>query len=182
MTKRLYYTDSYLKEFSATVLHQLQIEKGPAVILDQTAFYPESGGQLCDTGFLGEVRVLKVVENDAGDVLHILEKEIPAGQVIGRINWEQRFDHMQQHTAQHILSQAFLAVAQAQTLSFHMGQESSTIDIGMAQPSATLMEEAQTRASGIVFENRPVRILTTDRESLHLLASGRNRIVTEKYG
>ncbi len=166
MTKHLYYADSYLKEFSATVLHQLQIEKSPAVILDQTAFYPESGGQLCDTGFLGEVRVLKVVENDAGDVLHILEKEIPAGQVIGRINWEQRFDHMQQHTAQHILSQAFLAVAQAQTLSFHMGQESSTIDIGMAQPSATLMEEAQTRASGIVFENRPVRILTTDRESL----------------
>jgi alanyl-tRNA synthetase len=166
MTKRLYYTDSYLREFSATVLHHLQIDKNPAVILDQTAFYPESGGQLCDTGFLGEAQILKVMENDAGDVLHILEREIPVGQVIGRIDWDRRFDHMQQHTAQHILSQAFLAVAQAQTLSFHMGQESSTIDVDMAQPSATLIEEAQTCASSIVFENRPVHILTADRESL----------------
>ncbi len=158
--------NSYLKEFSATMLHQLQIEKSPAVILDQTAFYPESGGQPCDTGFLGEARVLNVMENDDGDILHFLEHEIPAGPAIGRIDWARRFDHMQQHTAQHILSQAFLAVAQAKTLSFHMGQESSTIDIEMAQPSASLIEEAQGLASGIVFENRPVRILTADRESL----------------
>jgi alanyl-tRNA synthetase len=169
MTKRLYYTDSYLAEFSASVLDQRQVDKSPAVILDQTAFYPESGGQPHDKGFLGDVRVLKVVEDDAGSILHILEQEIHAGTVAGRIDWPRRFDHMQQHTGQHLLSQAFLATAKAPTLSFHLGQESSTIDIEMAHPSAEKMEEAQTLACGIVFQNRPVHILTTDRQSLNAL-------------
>ena len=169
MTKRLYYADSYLKEFSGAVQNQRQIDKKPAVILDQTAFYPESGGQPYDTGSLEGVRVLKVSEDEAGDVLHILEREIPPGLVTGRIDWERRFDHMQQHTGQHILSQAFLAVAQAQTLSFHMGQETSTIDIDLAQPSPSLMDQAQALATGIVFQNRAVHTLTTDRDSLSSL-------------
>jgi alanyl-tRNA synthetase len=169
MKKRLYYEDSYQKEFSATVQDQCRIENSPAVILDATAFYPESGGQPCDTGFLGQARVMKVVENSAGEVVHILEHEIPSGQVRGVIDWERRFDHMQQHTGQHILSQAFIAAAKAPTLSFHMGQESSTIDIDMAQPAADRMEEAQKIANGIVFQNRAVRILTTDREKLNEL-------------
>jgi len=169
MTKRLYYADSYLKEFSASVLEHRSIDKHPAVILDQTAFYPESGGQPFDTGVLQEARVLNVVEDDQGAILHLLDREIASGKVSGQIDWARRFDHMQQHTGQHILSQAFIAVAKAPTLSFHMGTETSTIDIDLAQPSAAHMEQAQMLATNIVFEDRPVYILTTDRDSLSSL-------------
>jgi alanyl-tRNA synthetase len=166
MTKRIYYADSYAREFSAEVMDRRQVDKHPVVILDQTAFYPESGGQPFDTGFLGEVRVLKVLEGDSGEVLHFLEREILETHVQGRIDWERRFDHMQQHTGQHILSQAFLEVAQAQTLSFHMGQGSSTIDIEIAQPSAPQMDLAQAMATDIVFQNRAVTILMADKQTL----------------
>jgi alanyl-tRNA synthetase len=169
MTKRLYYADSYLKEFSGIVLDRCQIEKKPAVVLDQTAFYPESGGQPHDTGFLGEARVIHVVEDDTENILHLLDRELPPGSIAGRIDWARRFDHMQQHTGQHILSQAFLAVSQARTLSFHMGQETSTIDIEMTQPSVSRMEEAQALAMDIVFQNRPVHTLTTSRDELSSL-------------
>jgi alanyl-tRNA synthetase len=166
MTKRIYYTDSYTREFSAEVIDRRQVDTCPVVILDQSAFYPESGGQPFDIGFLGETRVLKVVEEESGEVLHFLEREIPETHVLGRIDWERRFDHMQQHTGQHILSQAFLEVAQAQTLSFHMGQGSSTIDIEMAQPSASQMDLAQAMATDVVFQNRAVNILMADKQTL----------------
>jgi alanyl-tRNA synthetase len=166
MTKHLYYTDSYLREFSGTVLEQRHVGKNPAVILDQTAFYPTSGGQPHDTGLLGDAHVIDVLEDDAGEILHILDREAAVGQVYGRIDWARRFDHMQQHTGQHILSQAFLALANAQTLSFHLGPETSTIDIELAQPSRSRMEEAQALATSIVFDDRVVHILTTDRNSI----------------
>jgi alanyl-tRNA synthetase len=166
MTKRLYYTDSYAREFSAEVIDRRQVDTQPVVILDQSAFYPESGGQPFDTGFLGETCVLKVVEGESGELLHFLEREIPEAHVLGRIDWERRFDHMQQHTGQHILSQTFLEVAQAQTLSFHMGQGSSTIDIEMAQPSAPQLDLAQAMATDIVFQNRAVNILMADKQTL----------------
>lgn len=166
MTERLYYSDSYLKSFSGAVLEQRQEEANPAVVLDRTAFYPESGGQPCDTGTLGEARVLKVVDDDSGRILHVLDRPVAPGAISGQIDWARRFDHMQQHTAQHILSQAFLATAKAPTLSFHLGQESSTIDIALAQPSAEAMEAAQGLATAVVFENRPVRIVMTNREGL----------------
>ena len=166
MTKRLYYADSYLKEFSGTVLECRQVENNPAVVLDQTAFYPESGGQPHDTGMLNDAHVLGVFEDDAGEILHILDREISPRAVDGRVDWARRFDHMQQHTGQHILSQAFIAVAKAQTLSFHMGAELSTIDIDLALPSPAKMEETQALAAQIVFQNRAVRILATDRDNL----------------
>lgn len=145
------------------------MESGPVVILDQTAFYPASGGQPHDTGMLHEACVVDVLEDDAGAILHVLDREVPDGQISGRIDWASRFDHMQQHTGQHILSQAFLSVAKARTLSFHMGLETSTIDIELAQPSSSQMEEAQALATGVVFDDRPVHILTADRDNLHSL-------------
>jgi alanyl-tRNA synthetase len=169
MTKRLYYRDSYVREFSAQIRERKLRGADTIVLLDQTAFYPESGGQPCDTGFLGEVRVLRVLEDDSGDVLHFVEREIPQSPVLGRIDWERRFDHMQQHTGQHILSQAFVTAAQAQTLSFHMGQRSSTIDIDVSQPSTSLLELAQVLANDIVFQNRAVNILAADKQSLSSL-------------
>ena len=169
MTKRLYYADSYLKEFSGTVLERRRIEDSPAVILDQTAFYPDSGGQPCDTGMLNDATVSKVLEDESGAILHVLDREIPVGAAIGKIDWQRRFDHMQQHTGQRILSQAFIATARAQTLSFHMGAELSTIDIDLAQPSMGQMEAAQALATQVVFQNRAVHILATDRDSLNSL-------------
>ncbi len=169
MTQRLYYADSYLKEFSGMVLERRLFERKPAVVLDRTAFYPESGGQPHDTGMLNDTCILKVIEDEAGTILHVLDREIPAGTVSGRIDWVRRFDHMQQHTGQHILSQAFIAAAQSQTLSFHMGAEVSTIDIDMTPASPAKMEQVQSLAAEIVFQNRPVRILSTDRDSLSSL-------------
>jgi alanyl-tRNA synthetase len=169
MTTRLYYTESYLREFTGTVLECRRIDEKPAVVLDQTAFYPESGGQPCDTGILREARVLNVMEDGAGSILHVLDREISLGPASGQIDWPRRFDHMQQHTGQHILSQAFLHGARAQTLSFHMGGEVSTIDIDLAQPSSTQMDAAQLWATAVVFENRPVHIRMTDQDGLSSL-------------
>jgi alanyl-tRNA synthetase len=169
MTTRLYYTEAYAREFTGRVLECRRIDDKPAVILDQTAFYPESGGQPCDTGILHEARVLNVREEESGAILHVLDREIPLGPASGQIDWPRRFDHMQQHTGQHILSQAFLQAAQAQTLSFHMGSEASTIDIDLAQPSSAQMEAAQFLATTVVFENRSVHIRMTDQDGLSSL-------------
>jgi len=166
MTERLYYTDSYLTEFSGTLLQQRRLEKGFGVVLDRTLFYPTSGGQPHDTGWLQNARVLDVFEEDAGAILHVLDREIGTGHVSGKIDWSRRFDHMQQHTGQHILSQAFLAVAQARTLSFHMGSETSTIDVDLDLPTPAQMEEARRLAAKVVFDDRAVRILTTDRDTI----------------
>ncbi len=166
MTIRLYYDDSYLAEFSAAVLEMRMRGDKHAAVLDRTAFYPTSGGQPHDTGMLGGAHVLDVEEDSDGNILHILDAPLPSGPVTGRVDWERRFDHMQQHTGQHILSQAFITVARAQTVSFHLGQESSTIDIELAQPNSNLMEEAEDLASRIVFEDRAVDVLKVDRSEL----------------
>jgi alanyl-tRNA synthetase len=166
MTLRLYYDDSYLREFSAVITGQTELSHAPAVILDRTAFYPTSGGQPHDIGTLGTARVLNVEEDSSGNILHALDRLLPSGPVQGRIEWEQRFDHMQQHTGQHVLSQAFIQAARAATVSFHLGTQTCTIDVQMPQPSATLIEKAEELANDVVFEDREVRILTVEREQL----------------
>src|SRR5919204_6542797 len=144
MTERLYYRDSYLKEFDAVVR---SCAYDPAadrafVSLDRTAFYPTSGGQPFDTGTLGGRRVVDVVDREDGDVAHIIEGSLEPGlQVHGTIDWARRFDHMQQHTGQHLLSAAFDRTAQARTVSFHLGTASSTIDL-----SRDLRPDVITRA------------------------------------
>jgi alanyl-tRNA synthetase len=169
MTIHLYYDDSYLTEFSGVVLEQRKLGEKNAVILDQTAFYPTSGGQPHDTGTLGPARVIEVEEDPSGVILHLVDGPVPLGSVLGRIDWERRFDHMQQHTGQHILSQAFIKVAQAATVSFHLGKETSTIDIELRQAASSLMEEAEDLATRIVFEDRLVKVLKVDRGGLAAL-------------
>jgi alanyl-tRNA synthetase len=169
MTKHLYYEDSYLAEFDAVVLEQFDVGGKPAVVLDQTAFYPNSGGQPCDTGNLGNTQVERVEEDNSGRVIHILDSPPSTQQVRGTIDWARRFDHMQQHTGQHILSQAFLHAVQAATLSFHLGQETSTIDIDLAQSEPSVLSAAEDLATRIVFEDRPVHILNVTREELSAL-------------
>ena len=161
MTERIYYTDPYATDFDANVL---SIEAPPdaragktGVVLDKTAFYPTSGGQPFDLGRLGEASVIDVIDRDDGTILHVVEGSLQPGPVRGRIDWARRFDHMQQHTGQHVLSAAFDRLFDARTESFHMGQLSSTIDLAR-EVSESEIARVEDDANRIVWEDRPVTI------------------------
>ena len=154
MTDRLYYHDSYLKEFRARV-----VDASPdrlRVYLDKTAFYPTSGGQPFDTGKLGNVLVADVEDEDSR-IAHLLSAPLEDIDVTGAIDWQRRFDHMQQHTGQHLLSAVLVELFDAATVSFHLGSESSSIDISRTLEPAQI-RSAERRANEIVFENRPVQV------------------------
>jgi alanyl-tRNA synthetase len=154
MTERLYYDQSYLTEFRARV-----VDASPErqrVYLDRTAFYPSSGGQPFDTGQLGGINVIDVVDEEQR-VAHVLDAPLGEAEVACVIHWGRRFDHMQQHTGQHLLSAVLIELFDAPTVSFHLGAESSTIDIARALDPAQI-REAERRANQIVFENRPVTV------------------------
>jgi alanyl-tRNA synthetase len=163
-TDRLYYHDSYLTEFRARIVQVSPDAASPdqkRIYLDRTAFYPTSGGQPFDTGQLGGLNVIEVI--DEGDrIAHVVSERlspIEAGQaeVEGRIDPLRRFDHMQQHTGQHLLSAVLVELFGAPTVSFHLGAESSTIDVAGTLESGQL-HAAERRANQIVFENRPVTV------------------------
>src|SRR3989475_3947689 len=165
MTLRLYYTDSYLTEFDATVIAVEPHGERLAVILDRSAFYPTSGGQPQETGTLGGLSVTEVIEDDDDRVLHVVSGPI-TGVVTGSIDWPRRFDHMQQHTGQHLLSQAFLQALGAQTRAVHLGAELSTLDLDLADLPAVAAGQAEDLANRIVFEDRPVQIREVDESEL----------------
>ena len=157
MTARIYYTEPSCRTFDAVVVSTLDYEGRPGVILDRTAFYPTSGGQPYDTGRLGTARVLETLDLD-GDVVHLLSAPIAEGErVRGDIDWMRRFDHMQQHTGQHLLSAAFDRLCGNRTVSFHMGAEASTIDLER-EASPDDVDRAVDAANAVVWENRPVSI------------------------
>lgn len=155
---RLYYTDPYLDTFTASVVDTLILDGRRAVVLDQTAFYPTSGGQPFDTGYLDEVRVVDVVDLEDRGVAHVLERGLERTNALtARIDWPRRFDHMQQHTGQHVLSAAFDRLHGARTESFHLGSESCTIDFAVTLAPDTLTA-AEDAANRVVWEDRPVRV------------------------
>ncbi len=156
-TERLYYTDCYLREFDARVVNVESAPKGFRVYLDRSAFYPESGGQPSDRGELAGIPVVDVV--DEGDaVAHVLAEK-PAGESVhGVVDWARRFDHMQQHTGQHVLSAAFEQAGEYRTISFHLGAEVSSIDLDSDRLGRRQIEEAEDLANRVVFEDRPVEI------------------------
>ncbi len=158
MTDRLYYADSYLTHFTARVLEQLTWNGHPAVILDRTAFYPTSGGQPSDRGRLGGIPVIgaEIRESD-GAIVHILEAPLPDDEVTGEVDWPRRFDHMQQHTGQHLLSAACEQLLDADTVSFHLGAEVSTIDLNVPRLAREALEEVEERVNWVIWENRPVQ-------------------------
>ncbi len=185
MTDKLYYQDATLKTFTARVVERLTHAGQPAVVLDPTAFYPTGGGQPNDRGRLGEALVVDVIERDApadGAVVHVLStptlpspyegegtplpspsQERIAGegmrvgdQVTGELDWPRRFDLMQQHTGQHILSEAFIQAADAETIGFHLTDDNLTIDLNKRNLDQADVDRAQDLANQIVFEDRPV--------------------------
>ena len=158
MTERLYYGDSFLREFDAEVLSCEREGARWRVTLDRTAFYPTSGGQPHDTGTLGGAKVLEVADTEDGKIVHYTSAELPAGPVTGRIDWSRRFDHMQQHTGQHLLSAVFIDLFGFHTVSFHLGKEISTIDLEAPSIVPRHMEEAEQRTNEIIFEDRVVKV------------------------
>jgi alanyl-tRNA synthetase len=160
-TNRLYFNDSDLLDFSATAVSITPSEAGDLVVLDRTAFYPTGGGQPNDTGILGDVRVLDVNEDEAGVIHHLLAEKgrVAAGDSVQcKVDFERRRDHLQQHSGQHILSQAFVRACGAQTRSFHLGAISSTIDIELDAPTPEAMRAAEEAANAIIFEDRSMRV------------------------
>jgi alanyl-tRNA synthetase len=158
-TERLYYTDCYLREFEARVVSKS--DEGRRIYLDRTAFYPASGGQPHDIGQLGGVRLLEVVDEEFG-IAHVLEAPLQANVAVGHIDWNRRYDHMQQHTGQHLLSAVLLERFGYRTLSFHMGSEVSSIEIATKELPDTQIDEAEEQVNAIVREARPVSIQFED--------------------
>jgi alanyl-tRNA synthetase len=171
MTHRLYYTDPYLRAFDATVARVDRRDDHLAVTLDRTAFYPASGGQPFDTGRLGTLPVVEVVDEEDGSITHVLDPKLELGTqnlevgqaVHGEIDWARRFDHMQQHSGQHVLSAAFDKLFAVRTVSFHLGGGVSTIDLAREMSPAEIAA-AEAEANRIVWEDRPVTVRFVDAE------------------
>jgi alanyl-tRNA synthetase len=149
VTERIYLADSYVRRFDARVTAVRALEGRPAVVLDRTAFYPDGGGQPSDRGTVGGVPVADVREVD-GEVLHVLDGPAPTGEVSCEVDWRRRFDHMQQHHGQHLLSAAFERLLGARTVSFHLGTETCTLDLDA--PPARIGPEGLGRAEAAANE------------------------------
>ena len=157
MTERLYYSDSYTHTFKARIVERLTHNHHPALILDKTFFYPTSGGQPNDCGSINQAQVIDVIVRESDKaILHILDRETDSGDAACAIEWNRRFDHMQQHTGQHILSQAFVRIARAETAGFHLG-ESLTIDLAVEKLSPDYIDQAEDLANRLVTDNVPIR-------------------------
>ncbi|MBT2729173.1 alanyl-tRNA editing protein [Bacillus sp. ISL-75] len=168
MENKLYYQDTYLKAFTALVLKQEQDSTGNwYVVLNQTAFYPTGGGQPYDLGTLADQNVINVEEID-GEIRHYLVGPLQGiGQeVSGIISWERRYDHMQQHAGQHILSAAFDQLFEFKTVGFHLGAELLTIDLETENITQHQVQKAEELANQIILENRPIEIKWVSEEEL----------------
>lgn len=160
-TERLYYKDSHLTDFEAQVVEVTERVSGwTGVTLDRTAFYPTGGGQPSDTGMLAGSRVAECLDLGEEGVLHLIQGRTPrVGETVrGHVDWPRRLDHIQQHTGQHILSQAFIHLFRAETRSFRMMIDSSEIDVALDDATDERIEQAVSLANHIIWENRQVRI------------------------
>lgn len=197
-SERLYYSDSFLREFTGAVTDVRELAHGDAeskwqLSLNRTAFYPTSGGQPFDTGMLQvgsqggavlEVPVEQVEEDEQGAVWHLVRKPLAAGTPVeARIDWGRRFDHMQQHTGQHLLSALFLQELQAPTVSFHLGEDASTIDLAGEPLTHNRLERVERIANEIIGEDRQVTTRLVGRADAEgMLAAGKLRKLPDRDG
>jgi alanyl-tRNA synthetase len=165
-THRIYYDDAYEREFSARVVHCELLppdvnagitSQALGLVLDRTAFYPTSGGQPNDLGKIGDASVLDV-RDDGDEIMHVVDRRPGSPDVLGCIHWPRRFDHMQQHSGQHLLSAMFQERYGRPTVSFHLGTDFCTIDLRGPEPSEEILEGAERAANKIIFEDRPVTV------------------------
>jgi alanyl-tRNA synthetase len=179
-TERLYYNDPYLLEFDAKVVETRPVGDRLGLVLDKTAFYPTSGGQPNDLGTINDAELVDCFEDeDSGNVIHVIDGEISGESIRGRVNADRRSDHMQQHSGQHVLSQAFVELFNWPTVSFHLGVVSCTIDLPADSVSREQAEKAQDLANRIVRENRSVAVRYVGHENV---AEARLRKPTERTG
>jgi alanyl-tRNA synthetase len=165
VTERLYYSDSHLIEFEARVVDVTDRVSGwSGVVLDHTAFYPTGGGQPSDTGTLNGSRVVECIDDGEAGVLHVVQGAAPArGAIVrGRVDWSRRLDHIQQHTGQHILSQAFIRLFNAPTKSFRVMEVSCEIDVDLGNPTTEIIERAVELANNVVWEDREISIRSVE--------------------
>ncbi|MEK4007052.1 alanyl-tRNA editing protein [Paenibacillus sp. FSL H3-0333] len=155
MTKKLYYDSAFIQEWSTVITSAIEHEDGIYVTLAKTAFYPHGGGQPCDTGTIGGIAVLDVVL-EAQEVLHKVAQLPGQTEVDCAIDWARRFDHMQQHSGQHLLSAVFLKLYQAATVSFHLGSDYATIDLDRSELSAAELAEAEQEVNRQIYLNRSI--------------------------
>lgn len=156
VTERLYYTDSYVRHFSAHI-----VDRSPdalTVYLDRTAFYPTSGGQPFDTGSIGGIPVIEVVDEEDRVAHRLAAPAASADSVECAVDWARRFDHMQQHSGQHLLSAVFEELFGIRTVSFHLGADSSTIDVEGAPVDARAITAVELRSNEIIYQNRPLHV------------------------
>src|SRR3984885_12385223 len=198
MTERLYYRDSFARAFPANVTDIREASRADGVsiwqiALDRTAFYPTSGGQPHDTGILRatsrngavlEAAIEGVEEDESGQIWHFTRKPLQAGTPVeGEIDWQRRLDHIQQHSGQHLLSAVFARELNAPTVSFHLGESSSTIDLAVDSLAHHSLERVERIANELIAEDRAVTVRTVDRrEADALLAAGTLRKLPEREG
>ena len=173
ITERLYYSDSHLIEFEARVVDVTERVSGwTAIVLNRTAFYPTGGGQPSDTGTLDGMRVVECIDDGDRGVLHVVQGATPARDAIvrGRVDWPRRLDHMQQHTGQHILSQAFVTLFNAPTRGFRVLDASCEIDVELLEPTMEKIERAVELANNVIWEDRAITIRNVSPEGAAELA------------
>ncbi len=164
MTERLYYKNSDLLEFETTIAEVGQTESGHFCVLDSSAFYPTSGGQFHDTGLLNKIPVSDVIENEKGRVLHITAAVVGnvGDRVRGSVDSQRRIDNCQKHTAQHILSQAFVTLFKMETVSVHLGDQYASIELKTKSVTDEQMYQAEELANQLIFDRLPIEIRFVD--------------------
>ncbi len=165
MNKRIYFDDPYQVKFESKIIDRVKHNNRTALILEQTCFYPESGGQPADKGTLNGVEIIDVIE-DKGRILHIVDQEVAETKVNGKVDWKTRFDYMQQHAGQHILSQSFWELMQGKTMSFHLGQDVSTLEIDIQKISDLELEKVEEGANKVIFQNREIKTYFIDEDKI----------------
>lgn len=168
MTDKLFLKDSYIKEFEANVVRCIPYNNYYAVVLDKTAFYPEGGGQPSDRGYIDEYEVIDVIEKD-DQILHLVNYEISTKKVICRIDWNRRYDFMQQHSGQHILSNCFLKLFDGNTDSFHLGTNTVSIEIDIKEFNQDDCNRVEAMANKIIYNNLPICSSIVDENELKKL-------------
>ena len=167
MKNLFYYKDAMMKEFKSQVVKTGKDETGNFIVLDNTAFYPTGGGQPHDTGWINELEIIDVEKIDE-EIRHYTAADVSniSGEISGKLHWSRRFDHMQQHAGQHILTAAFVELYDMATVSFHLGTELVTIDLNVGEVSEDQLAAVEKRANEIILENRPIETKWVTKEEL----------------